>query len=622
MRRFARLAVTAALGTLVLLGLAAPQAAVAAEPVRVAQDTSDFTFDSMHADYLLGLTPDGHSSLETTETIVARFPEIDQNRGIRRAIPTHYDGHPTELNVESVTDENGAARSFETEEEDDFLLVTIAADDYVHGPQTYVITYSQENVTLFPDDADDEEFYWEVNGTGWDQPFGQVSATLQVDSAIAPKLTGDTACFQGTENSATECSGLTSEADADGWRIDVRAAGLAPHEGLTMVVGFEEGTFVPRDDSFTASPFPGIGLGGGLAALVAAIVAGVARMTRWRNQPGRPTIIAEYQAPKGVNLLQAGNVSARPGKSMAAQFLSFAVRGNVRVLEAEDKNHYLLEFVHDDGVDQTELAILRALFPSLQPGTRRDLKKKSASLSKSLHVQLTASKARLVADGLREKKGGGLRNLLFVIAIFAGLIGFIGSVIALASEIGGAWPIVTMFASIAGIILAISLLASIRPLTAAGAELRDYLKGLKLYIELAEADRIRVLQSPEGALRSPYRPDPAASVGAGSSDGVDTQNPVQVLKLYEKVLPYAVLFGQEKKWAGVLGDYYAASGAEPDWYSGSTAFNAGMFAAGISTFSASTSSSWSGTATSSSSSGFSGGGSVGGGGGGGGGGGV
>ena len=605
-----------------VLGLAAPGAAMATQPIQVAQDTSDFTFGSMHADYRLGLTPDGRSSMETTETIVARFPDIDQNRGIRRAIPTHYDGHPTELDVESVTDENGTARSFETEGEDEFLLVTIAADDYVHGAQTYVITYSQENVTLFPDDADDEEFYWEVNGTGWDQPFGEVSATLQVDAAIAPKLTGDVTCFQGTEASATECDGLNSETDADGWRVDATATDLAPHEGLTMVVGFEEGTFVPRDDSFAASPFPSIGLGGALAALAAAVVAGIARVTRWRNQPGRPTIIAEYQAPKGVNLLQAGDVSARPGKAMAAQFLSFAVRGNVRVLEAEDKNHYLLEFVHDDGLDQTELAILRALFPSLQPGTRRDLKKKNASLSKALHKQLTAAKSRLYADGLREKKGGALRVLLVVIAIFAGIVGFIASVIALGNEIGGVWPLLTLIGSILSAGIAVSMLASIRPLTAAGAELRDYLKGLKLYIELAEADRIRVLQSPEGALRSPYRPDPAASVAGDPAAVVDTQNPVQVLKLYEKVLPYAVLFGQEKKWAGVLGDYYAASGAEPEWYSGSTAFNAGMFAAGISTFSASTSSSWSGTATSSSSSGFSGGGSVGGGGGGGGGGGV
>ena len=95
-----------------------------------------------------------------------------------------------------------------------------------------------------------------------------------------------------------------------------------------------------------------------------------------------------------------------------------------------------------------------------------------------------------------------------------------------------------------------------------------------------------------------------------------------MLKLYEDLLPFAVLFGQEKEWAQVLGDYYARSDAQPDWYAESAPFNPVWFAAGLSSFSSSTSASWSGSASSSSSSGSGGGGSVGGGGGGGGGGGV
>ena len=44
-------------------------------------------------------------------------------------------------------------------------------------------------------------------------------------------------------------------------------------------------------------------------------------------------------------------------------------------------------------------------------------------------------------------------------------------------------------------------LADVRPLTEHGREPRDHLEGLRLYIRLAEADRLRVLQSPSGALR-------------------------------------------------------------------------------------------------------------------------
>ena len=138
-----------------------------------------------------------------------------------------------------------------------------------------------------------------------------------------------------------------------------------------------------------------------------------------------------------------------------------------------------------------------------------------------------------------------------------------------------------------------------KPLTAEGAEVRDHLAGLKVFIEWVEADRIRMLQSPAGAERV----------------RIDPHQPGEMLKLYEVLLPYAVVFGQEKQWAEQLAGLYG-SGNSPGWYSGSTAFSAASFSSGISSLSASSSSS------SSTSGGSSGGGSAGGGGGGGGTGGV
>jgi uncharacterized membrane protein len=108
-----------------------------------------------------------------------------------------------------------------------------------------------------------------------------------------------------------------------------------------------------------------------------------------------------------------------------------------------------------------------------------------------------------------------------------------------------------------------------------------------------------MLQSPQGAERVP----------------VDTTDPRVMLRLYESLLPYAVVFGQEKQWAKELAVLYG-EGNSPAWYSGSSgSFNAAAFSAGIGSLSTSASSS-------SSSGGSGGGGSAGGGGGGGGGGGV
>ena len=171
--------------------------------------------------------------------------------------------------------------------------------------------------------------------------------------------------------------------------------------------------------------------------------------------------------------------------------------------------------------------------------------------------------------------------------------------------------------------------AGVRPLTEAGRGIRDHLEGLRLYIRLAEADRLRVLQSPSGALRVD-RPA-AASVAAGSDastqavapqDAARALDPAVVLKLNERLLPYAVLFGQERQWSRELATLYEQRGESPTWYSGRDGFNAGAFAVAVSSFSSASSTSWSGSSSSSSSSGSGGGGSSGGGGGGGGGGGV
>lgn len=628
------LTLSALIGGAVLASSPPAQAAVV-EPTRVSsvgpvkQDVNDFSFDSFDAQYQLGLDADGRSTLTTVETIVARFPDTDQNHGIRRAIPTGYDGHPTGIRVDSVTDEKGTPRSFATEttsedRDQEFLDVTVAAAEFVHGAQTYVITYSQSNVTLYPSDADTEEFYWDVNGTGWDQSFALVTATVRFDPALVDRLDGRAECFQGSEGSSTPCESIRLIDSSAEPIVTAQAVDLGARENLTVVVAFEPGTFVPRDDSFTANALPGIGLFGAIVGLLTALVAGFLRTTRWRSAAGRFTIIAEYLPPRGVNLLTSGDVMRVPGKAIAAQFISFAVRGNVRILESGDKaNHFLLEFVHANGVDETEIRILGTLFPGLQTGDQRDLKKKSVSLSKALQKERRTAQAESLRLGLREKKNDGLRLWLFILAIVGVAVGLVGGLGALVTVVGGAWPLLTIAVSIITAVGTFIFAGNLRPLTASGAELRDYLKGVKLYIGLAEADRLRVLQSPEGAERSVYRPETGRYGLAGQAGSTTADAPsVQIVKLYERVLPLAVLFGQEKDWAGVLGQYYAESGTQPDWYSGTGMFQAAYFVGAISAFSTTTTSSWSGSATSSSSSGVGGGGFSGGGGGGGGGGGV
>ena len=83
--------------------------------------------------------------------------------------------------------------------------MTSRADDYVHGVQTYVFTYTLENVTWHFDDTG-LEFYWDVNGVDWAQPFGEVTARVHLDAALADQLTGRWACYAGVQGSTSSCT--------------------------------------------------------------------------------------------------------------------------------------------------------------------------------------------------------------------------------------------------------------------------------------------------------------------------------------------------------------------------------------------------------------------------------
>ena len=615
----AALALAPALAASAATAMSAPvDASTAPAAQSVPAGVDDFTFARFDAVYELGRDDDGRSELLTTETLVAVFPEFDQNRGIRRAIPRDYDGHPTDIRIESVTDGAGAPRPYDVERSEDgeFELVTIAADDYVHGEQTYVITYHQRNVTLEPDDGPQQEFYWDVNGTGWAQPFGRVRGELRLEEGLADALSGDAACYRGYGGSSTPCELLSVDAGADPVLI-AQASALGPYENLTIAVGFRPGTFEPRDERFTSSPAAMTSAIAAIIAFLLAIIAVVARAVRWRDHPGRGIIVAEYEPPAGISLMEAADLVGAPSKGITATILAEAVAGRLRVVETGRKK-YSVEVAGAVGTaDRDATSVARALFgPVPVIGSRRSLKSRDTALGTKLMNLRRQVHSRVAREGLRRRPDGGLRVLLAIGAIAAAAIAVVFGFIALDDRMGGLWPLLPIAGSVAAALATVLVVASVRPLTEGGRLLHDHLEGLREYIRLAEADRIRMLQSPSGAERVPF----ASAMPAGAA--VAGPDPEQVLRVTERLLPYAVLFGHEREWSDELASLYAARGEQPGWYSGRDGFNAVAFSAGVSSFTSASSSSWSGSASSSSSGGSGGGGSSGGGGGGGGGGGV
>jgi uncharacterized membrane protein YgcG len=639
--------------------LSLPAAAVAASPspgntvgnsvealnaAGLPTDVNDFTFDSFDATYALSQDSSKRSMLHTNETLIAEFPDFDQNRGIIRSIPTDYDGHSTHITVASVTDGNGKARSFSMGSDGDFTTITIAVPEgqFVHGKQTYVIDYTQTDVTKYFTDTNDDEFYWDVNGTGWSQSFGEVSATVTVVGSVASKLNGQNSCYQGSEGSTEKC-----DLAADNGTITAHVDKLGPYEGMTLAIGFAPKTFADAPFNLIEKILeiiPVTFLLGLLAEVLAVVGAAVLHFQLWRRRSGDP-IIAQYEPPTGVSAMLAANIIGKPKKGMAASIVDLAVRGKLRIIEKPKEGYQAAKFgvqqLNVDGLLPDEESVMNALFAfggyadmesmlgqftgALPPGLKvigsspassasadpvdanvKWLEKNDTELGDAVKLLTTSVESNAESVGLRKARHPAIVTVIGVLAILGAVLLFITAFTSGDDGLGIALGVIGANAGAWIAVLVFGLVSGLRPLTAEGSKLYDQLLGLKLYIQLAEADRLKMLQSISGA------------------EKVSTSDGNQIVKIYERLLPYAVLFGLEKEWAAELAKYYGAT--SPDWYSGANlgAFDVAAFSTGIAAFSAVSAS----TTASSSSSGFSssggsgGGGSSGGGGGGGGGGGI
>ena len=326
---------------------------------------------------------------------------------------------------------------------------------------------------------------------------------------------------------------------------------------------------------------------------------------RYRRLFGRKNelkpIPPEYLPPNQASVLASAYILKKydtltvKGSAKVAQMLDLAVRHYIKLYEVKKASflrpaQYEIEIVKDlKELRSEESEVVRDMFGSSMPspGQRLNLKKLQNSMSYAARTRDDDKNLKnLVCGkyGLCEQKSVNKR----IVQKWAMGVGVIGVLL-----------LSPLLLAVAAILFALSFGWS---LTDEGLALRRYLAGLKMYIGVAEVERLQMLQSPEGAEKVK----------------VDAADEKQLLKLYERVLPYAVLFGQEKEWSAQLGKYYEQVGEQPDWYSGQGAFNAAAFAAGMNSLSsvASSASDYSSTSGGSTGGGFVGGGGGGGGGGG------
>ncbi len=584
-----------------------------------AQDVQDFVINSFEADYYLSRNQSKTSQLKVEEKIVAQFPDFDQNHGILRAIPLRYQDHTISLQIESVKKEGVSNWNFTTYKENDNLVLKIGdGDRFVHGQQVYLITYTMRNVINFQ--APGNEFYWDVNGDQWRQTINQTEARIHIPSDLKSALQEDQVCYAGYFGANQATCEITRQDNATETLITAKTTQpLAAYQTLTFVFGWQAGTFVLGPEVASEQTIKKIkDVLSGVVLLLPGGIAFGAMLNRWRkfgdDPKGRGLIIPEYQPPKGLDVLASDFLfkgELRP-QAISAALIEQATHKQLTIYEIPKrglfgKKDYELRLDSVAPNLRTETKeVLTAIFGELTPGTKikiSDFKKRAAKSGLYELLQKTSGHMaeNLYQAGYYNKNPNKIRTSYQTWSVVplvagAGLI-FIPR--------GDFYPLTWLAIGlmlVAGVMFLFSFIMPAR--SQKGVEVHDYMLGLKDYINLAEADRLKYLQSVEGAEKIA---DPA---------GFNPQTNVAKIKLFESLLSYAMLFGLEKSWAKQFEGLYAKP---PDWYQGNpSAFQTGIIASSLGDLNASANTSFS-APSSSGGSGFSG--SSGGGGGGGGGGG-
>ena len=562
-----------------------------------ARSTDNFTITKFDAEYSLSRDSDNRSKLETTWRITANFPP-NQNRGIAPVFVKKYDDHSTNFSLQSVTDENGTPLEYSWN--DDELRIG-NKNTYVEGEKTYIIKFTQRDVTKNYGDTGRDEFYWDVIGDEWRVPMENVQISVKLDESLVAARQGKAFCYVGSRGSTTQCD--LSEIEN---KITAKIDKLSRRQGVTVAVGFKSGTFSGYQETLMEKLI-GIWHLMQILAYTIATPLVIFLIIRYRRLVGRDKelkpIPPEYLPPEDISVLISTYVLKKyddpfkvKGLPKVAQLLDLAVRHYIKIYEVKKSSlfsgaQYEIEIIKDlQELKAEEIEVIQDMFdsPSIpKPGQRLNLKNLQNNIK---YMTRTRDDDKNLETLAREKYGLCEQNP----EVKRIMRGWFKRVLVLA----------VLFLSPMLLVMSIMLVLASRgwSLTDDGLSLRRYLEGLKMYIGVAEVERLNILQSPEGAEKVV----------------VDVNDEKQLVKLYERVLPYAVLFGQEKNWSKQMGKYYEQVGEAPDWYVGQGAFNAVAFSSGLGGLStaAGHASDYSSTSGGSSGGGFAGGGGGGGGGGG------
>jgi len=447
--------------------------------------------------------------------------------GIYRDIPYEYKldykNYNLKIDVDGVTNLSDAPYQYKATKSGGMVKIRIGdPEKKITARHGYKIGYFVIGAVQYFDDHD--ELYWNVTGNEWRVPIKNASAKIYFDEEIPDGIIAK--CFTGAWKSTKENCSYDIKASTVTYQT---IGALRGGEGLTIVVGLPKGVlkepsflskliWLLRDNWYISLPF-----------LTFALL-----YHRWnttgRDPEGRSVVSVMYEPPEGFTPAEAGTLLDEQAHiiDITSTIIDLAIRGFIKIEEIEstifyyftDKD-YKLSVTKNPGPDELksyESIIFNGIFKTGDSIMISDLKDK-------FYTELPPAKKALYKELIDKKYFPTNPENVRKIYKWIGTIILILSFFLLGTILG------KLSLAVSGVLIIIFSRYMPRK-TKKGAIANNHLLGFREFIEKAEKDRIEKLA----------KDDPT---------------------LFDRVLPYALVFGLEDKWANAFSDIYREP---PNWY--------------------------------------------------------
>jgi hypothetical protein len=535
---------------------------------------------------------DGSVTVVETITVVADGKKI--KRGIYRDFPTDYeDTHGKRVRVGFKVVEvlrDGAPEPYFTERKGNGVRVYMGSRDVILTPDhyTYTLAYRTDRQIGFFDDFD--ELYFNAIGHGWEFAIERAQAVVHLPVGADVLSTIAYTGRQGT----TGRDYTTSPGANGGTKFSVTRE-LKAREGLTIVIAWPKG-YVAAPTASDKAGFllrDNTGLLVGLIGLIAVAAYYLFAWNKGGRDPGAGTIVPLFEPPEGLSPAAMRFIIGMgyDKKAFTAAVVNMAVKGYLTI--DEDEGEFTLGRNHRDkaGLSPGERKIADKLFTTattiklhhtnhkriqgaikaFKDYLRAEFAKAHFRLNRGYFIPGAAvSVAALVAVALGSPDPHGAIFMTVWLSAWTGGCAFLvvsatlswrrgefvrGAGLTLFSIpfIGGEFVGLGLFMEAAslesGVLLVLIVLVNalfyylLKAPTFTGRQMMDQIEGFKLYLGVAEKDRLEAFHPPE-----------------------------TTPELFEKYLPFALALDVENQWGERFESVLAQAGDDrqyrPGWYSG------------------------------------------------------